>query len=36
MKFNITRKLFNSAYLPQLENYETRFNVYYGGAGSGK
>lgn len=23
-------------YLPQLENYDTRFNVFYGGAGSGK
>ena len=36
MKFKISRKMFNEAYLSQLENYETRFNVYYGGAGSGK
>ncbi|GKX65827.1 PBSX family phage terminase large subunit [Inconstantimicrobium mannanitabidum] len=28
--------MFNEIYLPQLENYNTRFNVFYGGAGSGK
>ena len=36
MNFTISKKMFNKAYLPQLENYDTRFNVYYGGAGSGK
>ncbi|AIY81615.1 PBSX family phage terminase large subunit [Clostridium botulinum] len=36
MKFTISKKMFNETYLSQLENYDTRFNVYYGGAGSGK
>lgn len=36
MRFTISKKMFNETYLPQLENYDTRFNVYYGGAGSGK
>lgn len=35
-KINISKKIFNKVYLPQLENYDTRFNVFYGGAGSGK
>lgn len=35
-KFKISKKCFNEAYLPQLENYNSRFNVFYGGAGSGK
>lgn len=35
-KFKISRKCFNNVYLPQLENYDSRFNVFYGGAGSGK
>lgn len=35
-KFKISKKCFNKVYLPQLENYDTRFNVFYGGAGSGK
>lgn len=35
-KFKISKKCFNDSYLQQLENYDTRFNVYYGGAGSGK
>lgn len=35
-KFKISKKCFNEAYLPQLQNYESRFNVFYGGAGSGK
>lgn len=34
--FKISKKMFNDVYLPQLENYDTRFNVFYGGAGSGK
>lgn len=32
----IKKEIFNAAYLPQLYNYDTRINVYYGGAGSGK
>lgn len=36
MKFTISKKCFNKSYLPQLENYNKRYNVYYGGAGSGK
>ena len=35
-KFKISKKCFNEAYLPQLENYNSRFNIFYGGAGSGK
>ncbi len=35
-KFKISKKCFNDMYLPQLENYDTRFNIYFGGAGSGK
>ena len=36
LNINISKSIFNKAYLPQLENYKSRFNVYYGGAGSGK
>ena len=28
----ISKKIFNEVYLSQLENYKTRFNVFYGGA----
>ena len=35
-KFKISKKCFNEIYLPQLENYNSRFNVFFGGAGSGK
>lgn len=35
-KFKISKQCFNDVYLPQLQNYESRFNVFYGGAGSGK
>lgn len=35
-KFKISKKCFNDIYLQQLENYNSRFNVFYGGAGSGK
>lgn len=35
-KFKISKQCFNDVYLPQLQNYNTRFNVFYGGAGSGK
>ncbi len=33
---NISRKLFNDAYFPLLLDYSHRYEVYYGGAGSGK
>lgn len=36
LNIKISKKVFNEAYLPQLSNYDTRFNVFYGGAGSGK
>lgn len=36
LKFKISKKMFNEAYLPHLEEYDKRFNVYYGGGGSGK
>lgn len=36
MKFSISKKCFNPSYLPELENYNKRYNVFYGGAGSGK
>jgi len=35
-KFIISKKCFNDAYLPYLTDYNTRFNIFYGGAGSGK
>ncbi|MEG1256622.1 PBSX family phage terminase large subunit [Clostridium sp.] len=35
-QFKISKKCFNDVYLPQLENYNSRFNVFFGGAGSGK
>lgn len=33
---NIKKKLFNDVYLPHLLDYSNRYEVYYGGAGSGK
>lgn len=36
MKINIHTNIFNPVYLPYLEDYSTRFLVFYGGAGSGK
>lgn len=36
MRINIHTNIFNSVYLPYLEDYSTRFLVFYGGAGSGK
>lgn len=36
LNITIKKDVFNEAYLPQLQNYSTRVNVYYGGAGSGK
>ena len=36
MKIKVHKEIFNSIYLPYLEDYSTRFIVFYGGAGSGK
>ena len=36
MKINIHTNIFNPVYLPYLEDYSTRFLLFYGGAGSGK
>jgi len=34
LNIKISKKIFNEVYLQQLENYNTRFNIFYGGAGS--
>ena len=31
VNINISKKIFNEAYLPYLEMYDKRFEVYYGG-----
>ena len=36
MKLIIHKDIFNKVYLPYLEDFSTRFQVFYGGAGSGK
>ena len=36
MNIRVSRKVFNDVYLPSLLSYDTRYEVYYGGAGSGK
>lgn len=36
MNFKISKKMFNEVYIPHLADYDKRFEVYYGGAGSGK
>lgn len=36
INLNLSRKLFNDAYYPDLFNYSCRYQVFYGGAGSGK
>lgn len=36
ISLNINKAVFNEAYLPYLSDYSHRFEVYYGGAGSGK
>lgn len=36
MKITLKKNIFNSAYLPHLLDYSKRYEVYYGGAGSGK
>jgi len=35
LKFKITKRVFNETYYPHLQQYDTRFNIFYGGAGSG-
>lgn len=34
--FTLRREVINESFLPELENYSKRHNVFYGGAGSGK
>lgn len=36
MKLIIHKNIFNEVYLPYLEDFSTRFKLFYGGAGSGK
>lgn len=36
MKIRVHKNIFNKVYLPYLEDYSYRYNVFYGGAGSGK
>lgn len=36
MKITLKRNLFNEIYLPHLTDYTHRYEIYYGGAGSGK
>lgn len=36
MKIKVHKEIFNPVYLPHLEDYSYRYNVFYGGAGSGK
>ncbi|AGK96792.1 PBSX family phage terminase large subunit [Clostridium pasteurianum] len=36
INITISSKIFNKAYMPYLQDYEHRFNVFYGGSGSGK
>ena len=36
MKIQVHKNIFNTVYLPYLEDFSTRFIVFYGGAGSGK
>ena len=36
MKLKIHKRIFNEAYYPHLRDYSKRYEVYYGGAGSGK
>ena len=33
---NLKKALFNDCYWPHLQDYSRRYEVYYGGAGSGK
>ena len=33
IEITIKKNMFNDVYYPYLEKYDTRFNVFYGGAG---
>lgn len=36
VNINVDKSMFNEAFIAQLENYDKRYNIYYGGAGAGK
>lgn len=36
MEIRLNKKIFNPVYFPHLMDYSKRYEVYYGGAGSGK
>ena len=36
IELNISPKIFNDTYFPHLQDYSKRYEIYYGGAGSGK
>jgi len=36
IQLKVSRKIFNEAYFPHLYDYSHRYEIYYGGAGSGK
>lgn len=36
IELNISPKIFNTTYFPHLQDYSKRYEIYYGGAGSGK
>lgn len=36
IQLNLKKSIFNSKYLPHLTDYQKRYNLYYGGSGSGK
>ena len=36
INLKLSKKLFNDVYLPHLTDYSKRYEVYFGGAGSGK
>lgn len=36
MRIKFNKRVFNDAYYPYIQDYDKRFNVYYGGGGSGK
>ena len=36
IKLNINKKVFNEVYFPFLKDYSHKYEIYYGGSGSGK
>ena len=36
INLNISKKIFNDVYFPHLMDYSNRYEIYFGGAGSGK